>query len=585
MLGLVSSWIDRKVTARIQARVGPPFLQPFYDFVKLLGKETLIPAGANRMAFLLMPLVALAAMGLAATVLLGNVFWQNGLIGAWGFVGDVVVVLYLLVVPSAALVVGASSSNNPFASVGASRELKLLMSYELPMLLAVAAALTLASGAELRFTREAQRQVDERLGVKSVLVSREGKEGKLKAKQTELEWKKKYRDEIIVENFPEDAKRLMNLRQEIKKARSAASAGAQMAEEAELRGEEDGLIASAAKKAAELEKRAGSLKDEIRRLARAGDPAAVDRTIELKKLEKKIDILEDLPKLIASVRALPEEVEAYRQAWAGAPQPPPLAAKVPLRLRRILTVRRAGPMPDERLLLVDTVVDKVGDLYRTRDRGRKAVEERLKSGEIEVDETEKLRTEVARRNRELTSIDADAKRLGGVEDSASRLDGAALAGAVRGRSADRWASYLVLAVCVLVVLCCAQAKLGLVPFDCAEADTEIAGGVLIEYGGPLLAIWKLVKAMLLFTLPVFIGVVFLGGFRFYVPGGTFWEHAGQAAVSLAKYVLILVFFVLVRNTNPRVRVDQAMRFFLGPMAFLAFVALVLAVVVHWMSVG
>ena len=92
--------------------------------------------------------------------------------------------------------------------------------------------------------------------------------------------------------------------------------------------------------------------------------------------------------------------------------------------------------------------------------------------------------------------------------------------------------------------------------------------------------------LLLFALPVFIGVVFLGGFRFYVPDDQVTlADAGQAAISIAKYVLILVFFVLVRNTNPRVRVDQAMRFFLGPMTFLAFIALILAVVVHWMSVG
>jgi NADH-quinone oxidoreductase subunit H len=126
---------------------------------------------------------------------------------------------------------------------------------------------------------------------------------------------------------------------------------------------------------------------------------------------------------------------------------------------------------------------------------------------------------------------------------------------------------------------CAQAKLGLVPFDCAEAETELAGGVLIEYGGPLLGAWKLSRQMLLFVLPVFIGVVFLGGFRFFVPDGSGWETFWQVFWSVVKYVGVLVVFVLVRNTNPRVRIDQAMRFFLGPMTVLAVLALAIAVFV------
>ena len=48
VLGLLTSWIDRKLTARIQYRVGPPVLQPLTDILKLLRKETLIPAGAAR---------------------------------------------------------------------------------------------------------------------------------------------------------------------------------------------------------------------------------------------------------------------------------------------------------------------------------------------------------------------------------------------------------------------------------------------------------------------------------------------------------------------------------------------------------
>ena len=48
VLGAVTSWVDRKVTARVQYRVGPPLLQPIYDVLKLLGKETVLPASARR---------------------------------------------------------------------------------------------------------------------------------------------------------------------------------------------------------------------------------------------------------------------------------------------------------------------------------------------------------------------------------------------------------------------------------------------------------------------------------------------------------------------------------------------------------
>ena len=46
--GLVTSWFDRKLTARVQMRKGPPFLQPFYDIRKLMVKETCVPAGGSR---------------------------------------------------------------------------------------------------------------------------------------------------------------------------------------------------------------------------------------------------------------------------------------------------------------------------------------------------------------------------------------------------------------------------------------------------------------------------------------------------------------------------------------------------------
>jgi len=132
VLGLVASWVDRKVTARVQYRVGPPVLQPLIDIVKLLGKETLVPQGASRNAFLLAPLI-----GLAGAVAVATVLWVNQLHPDHGFTGDWIVVIYLLTIPSMSIILGGFASRNPLASIGASREMKLVLSYELPFILAM----------------------------------------------------------------------------------------------------------------------------------------------------------------------------------------------------------------------------------------------------------------------------------------------------------------------------------------------------------------------------------------------------------------------------------------------------------------
>lgn len=136
VVGLISTWIDRKVTARIHARKGPPLLQPFYDVVKLLGKETLVPKSAKRTGFLLAPLLGLAGVTLASTILWSGILW-HGSEAPFSFVGDLIVVIYLLIMPSLAIIIAGSSSSNPFGAVGASREMKLVMAYELPFLLAI----------------------------------------------------------------------------------------------------------------------------------------------------------------------------------------------------------------------------------------------------------------------------------------------------------------------------------------------------------------------------------------------------------------------------------------------------------------
>lgn len=127
--GLLLSGIDRKILARMQRRVGPPIVQPFYDFFKLMGKEAIIPHHANRTVYLWAPVVGMVS--LAVTML----FIPIGGFAAFSGTADLLVVLYLLTIPAVCLIVGGSASGSPFAGVGISREMVTMMSYELPLVL------------------------------------------------------------------------------------------------------------------------------------------------------------------------------------------------------------------------------------------------------------------------------------------------------------------------------------------------------------------------------------------------------------------------------------------------------------------
>lgn len=282
VLGLLLGWVDRKVTARIHWRVGPPWHQNFTDIMKLLGKETIIPAD-TKATFLLAPYLGLLSLVLVTTTLGKSIIFP-----LQGFVGDLIVVVYLLTVPAIAMIIGAASSGNPLASVGASREMKLILAYELPFALSIITVIIKSSGA-LQIGQILNQQI----------------------------------------NF-----------------------GSHIA------------------------------------------------------------------------------------SFSGA-------------------------------------------------------------------------------------------------------------------------------LAFMVSLFCIQAKLGFVPFDASESEQEIMGGVLIEYSGLPLAIFKLTKAVLLYTLPLLLSVLFLG--------------RDTSLLSLAlKVTGILVLIILIKNTNPRLRIDQALRFFWGPMTFLALAAVVLA---------
>jgi NADH-quinone oxidoreductase subunit H len=130
--GLLTVWLDRKVSARVQWREGPPWYQGFADIGKLLYKEVIVPEEAFGSGFIAAPLFGLAAVTLAVTILCVSFFGISE-----GFIGDIIVVWYLFAIPAIALVYIGSTSGNPLSSVGVSREIKLLLSYDLPMAIVI----------------------------------------------------------------------------------------------------------------------------------------------------------------------------------------------------------------------------------------------------------------------------------------------------------------------------------------------------------------------------------------------------------------------------------------------------------------
>lgn len=116
LVGGFLAGLDRKISARMQGRVGPPVLQPFYDVLKLMEKE---PITVNRvqdfyvMCFFLFVLVT------------GGLFFAGE---------NLLLVMFTLTLASVFLIVAAFSSNSPYAEVGAERELLQMLAYE-PMVL------------------------------------------------------------------------------------------------------------------------------------------------------------------------------------------------------------------------------------------------------------------------------------------------------------------------------------------------------------------------------------------------------------------------------------------------------------------
>jgi NADH-quinone oxidoreductase subunit H len=129
-VALAYEWINRKLIARLQNRLGPRWFQPLADLFKLLAKDEVVPERAITVLFLGLPIVALA--GVLTVALYVPMF---GLGPSYSFNGDLIVAVYLLSLPTMCIGLAGASNADRFSLVGAARELTQFFSYEAPFLL------------------------------------------------------------------------------------------------------------------------------------------------------------------------------------------------------------------------------------------------------------------------------------------------------------------------------------------------------------------------------------------------------------------------------------------------------------------
>lgn len=127
IFGGVVYGIERVVKARMQSRQGPPLLQPFYDFFKLMDKRAIMVHSFHALMGIMYFITEWFAL---VVLILGN---------------DLLIAVFFHVIAVLALVIGASSVRSPYSVLGALRELMHMISYE-PLMVLLVVALFLVTG-------------------------------------------------------------------------------------------------------------------------------------------------------------------------------------------------------------------------------------------------------------------------------------------------------------------------------------------------------------------------------------------------------------------------------------------------------
>jgi len=157
ILDIMLVWVERKVVARFQGRLGPnrvgPFglFQPFPDIIKLIIKEDITPDGADKLVYNLAPILSLGSViFLWAVVPLASTIYGT----------DLNVALLYLVAAGAlgtlSIIMAGWSSNNKYALLGAFRQVAAMISFEIPMVVALLIPTVFAGSLSLKVITDMQ---------------------------------------------------------------------------------------------------------------------------------------------------------------------------------------------------------------------------------------------------------------------------------------------------------------------------------------------------------------------------------------------------------------------------------------------
>jgi NADH-quinone oxidoreductase subunit H len=163
LLAIPLIWIERKVAARIQDRLGPNrvgpagLIQPIADALKIITKEDITPAGADKFIYNIAPIISVGSIVLMwAAIPLGPRLPNARMVGVDLEIG----ILYVIAVASfgtLGVLMAGWSSNNKYALLGAFRVVAQLVSYEVPLVLALMVPVMLAGSMDIQDIIVSQR--------------------------------------------------------------------------------------------------------------------------------------------------------------------------------------------------------------------------------------------------------------------------------------------------------------------------------------------------------------------------------------------------------------------------------------------